>query len=36
VPEKISRKGKDLLEEFARMEGQNSSPSAIPLSQLGD
>jgi len=36
VPEKLSRKGRDLLEEFARTEGQNDSPGAIPLSQLGD
>jgi len=36
VPEKMSRKGKELLEEFARIEGQDSSPGAIPLSQLGE
>ncbi|MCL2600496.1 MAG: molecular chaperone DnaJ [Treponema sp.] len=36
VPEKISRKGKELLEEFAQIEGQNNSPGPIPLSQLGD
>jgi len=35
VPEKMSRKGKELLEEFARIEGQNSNPGPIPLSQLG-
>jgi len=36
VPEKISRKGKEALEEFARAEGQNDNPGAIPLAQLGD
>jgi len=36
VPEKMSRKGKELLEEFARLEGENGSPKAIPLSQLSD
>jgi len=36
VPEKMSRKGKELLEEFARVEGQDNSPGAIPLSQLGE
>ena len=35
VPEKLSRKGRELLEEFARSEGQNDSPGQIPLSQLG-
>jgi len=36
VPEKMSRKGRELLEEFARIEGENGSPKAIPLSQLSD
>jgi molecular chaperone DnaJ len=36
VPEKLSRRGKELLEELARIEGQNDSPSPIPLSQLGE
>jgi molecular chaperone DnaJ len=35
IPEKLSRKGKELLEEFAKSEGQNDSPKPIPLSQLG-
>jgi len=34
IPEKLSRKGKELLEEFAKIEGQNNSPKPIPLSQL--
>jgi molecular chaperone DnaJ len=36
VPEKLSRRGKELLEELARIEGQNASPGLIPLSQLGE
>jgi molecular chaperone DnaJ len=36
VPEKLSRRGKELLEEFARSEGQNDSPRPIPLSQLSE
>jgi molecular chaperone DnaJ len=36
IPEKLSRRGKELLEELARSEGQNDSPGPIPLSQLGE
>jgi len=36
IPEKLSRRGKELLEEFARAEGENDNPGAIPLSQLGE
>ncbi|MCL1836180.1 MAG: molecular chaperone DnaJ [Treponema sp.] len=36
VPEKLSRRGKELLEELASVEAQNDSPGPIPLSQLGD
>ena len=35
VPEKLSRRGKELLEELSRAEPQNDSPGPIPLSQLG-
>jgi molecular chaperone DnaJ len=35
IPEKLSRRGKELLEELAKTEGQSDSPGAIPLSQLG-
>ena len=35
VPERLSRKGKELLEEFAKVEGEDNSPRAIPLAQLG-
>jgi len=36
IPEKLSRRGKELLEELSRIEGQDDSPKPIPLSQLGD
>jgi molecular chaperone DnaJ len=36
IPEKLSKRGKELLEELAKTEGQNDSPKPIPLSQLSD
>jgi molecular chaperone DnaJ len=36
IPEKLSRRGRELLEELARTEGQNDSPGPIPLAQLGN
>ncbi|MCL2214315.1 MAG: molecular chaperone DnaJ [Treponema sp.] len=36
IPERLSRRGKELLEELARIEGQNDNPKPIPLSQLAD
>jgi molecular chaperone DnaJ len=36
IPEKLSRRGKELLEELAKTEGQNDSPKPIALSQLAD
>jgi molecular chaperone DnaJ len=36
IPEKLSRRGRELLEELAKAEGQNDSPKPIPLSQLSD
>jgi len=36
IPEKLSRRGRELLEELAKIEGQNDSPKPIPLSQLAD
>jgi molecular chaperone DnaJ len=35
IPERLSRRGKELLEELARTEGQDDRPKPIPLSQLG-
>jgi len=36
IPERLSRRGKELLEELAKAEGQNDSPHPIPLSQLAE
>jgi len=36
IPEKLSRRGKELLEELAKIEGVEDSPKPIPLSKLGD
>jgi len=36
IPEKLSKRGKELLEEFAKTEGQDDNPKLIPLSQLGE
>ena len=36
IPEKLSRRGRELLEELARVEGQDDSPKPIPLSALGE
>jgi molecular chaperone DnaJ len=34
VPEKLSRRGKELLEEFSKTEGENAAPAFIALSEL--
>jgi molecular chaperone DnaJ len=34
VPEKLSRRGRELLEELAKTEGENESPKPISLSEL--
>jgi molecular chaperone DnaJ len=36
IPEKLSRRGRELMEELARVEGENSTPRPIPLSDLSD
>ncbi|MCL2804742.1 MAG: molecular chaperone DnaJ [Treponema sp.] len=36
IPEKLSRRGKELLEELAKIEGQDDSPKPILLSQFAD
>jgi molecular chaperone DnaJ len=36
IPERLSRRGKELLEELAKAEGQNDSPNLIALSQLAE
>ncbi|MCL2070137.1 MAG: molecular chaperone DnaJ [Treponema sp.] len=34
IPEKLSKRGKELMEELARVEGENKNPKPIPLSEL--
>jgi molecular chaperone DnaJ len=36
VPAKLSRRGRELLEELSRVEGENDAPKPIPLSELAD
>ena len=36
VPEKLSRRGRELMEELSRVEGENTNPKPIPLSELSD
>jgi molecular chaperone DnaJ len=34
VPERLSRRGRELMEELARVEGENTSPKPIPLAEF--
>jgi len=34
IPSKLSKRGKELMEELSTVEGENSSPKPIPLSDL--
>jgi molecular chaperone DnaJ len=34
IPAKLSRRGRELMEELSRVEGENASPGPIPLSEL--
>ncbi|MDR1231534.1 MAG: molecular chaperone DnaJ, partial [Spirochaetaceae bacterium] len=34
TPQKLSRKGRELLEELSRLEGENATPQPVPLSEL--
>ena len=36
VPMKLSKKGRELLEELSKIEGENSAPKPIPLSELSE
>ena len=36
VPAKLSKRGRELMEELSRVEGENKSPKPIPLSELAD
>jgi molecular chaperone DnaJ len=35
IPERLSRRGRELMEELSRIEGENDSPKPISLSELG-
>jgi molecular chaperone DnaJ len=34
IPAKLSKKGRQLLEEFSKLEGENDKPDPIPLAGL--
>ncbi|MDR0586314.1 MAG: molecular chaperone DnaJ [Treponema sp.] len=36
IPVKLSRRGRELLEELAKTEGENDSPKPIPLSEMSE
>ena len=36
VPSKLTRRGRELMEELSRVEGENSAPKPIPLSELSE
>jgi molecular chaperone DnaJ len=36
IPAKLSRRGRELMEELSRVEGENSSPRPISLSELSE
>jgi molecular chaperone DnaJ len=36
IPTKLSRRGRELLEELARTEGENDAPKPIPLSEMSE
>ncbi len=35
VPKKLSSRGKELLKELSELEGENKTPSPVPLAELG-
>ena len=36
IPAKLSKRGRELMEELSKVEGENSAPKPIPLSDLSD
>jgi molecular chaperone DnaJ len=34
IPAKLSKRGRELMEELARIEGDDNVPKLIPLSEL--
>jgi molecular chaperone DnaJ len=35
VPDKLSKRGRELMEELSKVEGENENPKPIPLAELG-
>jgi molecular chaperone DnaJ len=36
IPAKLSKRGRELMEELSRVEGENETPKPIPLSELAE
>jgi molecular chaperone DnaJ len=36
IPAKLSRRGRELMEELSKVEGENANPGPIPLSELAE
>jgi molecular chaperone DnaJ len=36
IPAKLSRRGKELMEELSKVEGEEDAPKPIPLSELSE
>jgi molecular chaperone DnaJ len=36
IPSKLTRRGKELMEELSKTEGENDNPKPIPLSEMAD
>ena len=36
IPERLSKRGRELVEEFSRIEGEDDSPRPISLSELAE
>jgi molecular chaperone DnaJ len=36
IPTKLSRRGRELLEELSRTEGENDAPKPIPLAEMSE
>jgi molecular chaperone DnaJ len=34
IPAKLSRRGKELMEELAKTEGEDNAPKPVPLSEI--
>ena len=36
IPAKLSKRGRELMEELSRVEGENEAPKPIPLSEIAE